>query len=324
MIAPTSDWAIDLTQVDKMYKGKIHALRGIEMRVRRGEVFGLLGPNGAGKSTLVKILMTVISPTKAEGTVLGMPVGHKPTLGRLGYLPEHHRFPEYLTGGQVVDFYGALAGVPGVERRKRAPELLELVGMREWANTRVKQYSKGMRQRIGIAQALINDPDLVVLDEPTDGVDPVGRRDIRGMVQQLKEKGKTVFLNSHLLSELEMVCDRVAILVQGKVSSQGTIDELTKESRRYTIQVRGEAPAWAAEQGLRIAGTANGATTLVQPTDDADAVQGVIDRLRGEGRVVLSVTPVRESLEDLFMRAVTDPTTGKSSGPGAAREGRAR
>lgn len=324
MSTASSTWAIDLTQVDKMYRGKIHALRGIEMKVRRGEVFGLLGPNGAGKSTLVKILMTVISPTKAMGTVLGQPVGHKATLARLGYLPEHHRFPEYLTGGQVVDFYGALAGVPGVVRRRRTPELLDLVGMREWANTRVKQYSKGMRQRIGIAQALINDPDLVVLDEPTDGVDPVGRRDIRGMVQRLKEQGKTVFLNSHLLSELEMVCDRVAILVQGKVSSQGTIDDLTRESRRYTIQVRGEAPAWAAEAGLRVAGAANGAATLVQPTDDADAVQQVIDRLRGEGRVVVSVTPVRESLEDLFMRAVTDPTTGKASAPGAAREGRAR
>ncbi|GJQ30184.1 MAG: ABC transporter ATP-binding protein [Phycisphaerae bacterium] len=324
MIASTSEWAIDLTHVDKMYRGKIHALRGIDMRVRRGEVFGLLGPNGAGKSTLVKILMTVISPTRAEGTVLGKPVGHKPTLARLGYLPEHHRFPEYLTGGQVVDFYGAMGGVPKAERRKRAPELLELVGMREWANTRVKQYSKGMRQRIGIAQALINDPDLVVLDEPTDGVDPVGRRDIRGMVQVLKERGKTVFLNSHLLSELEMVCDRVAILVQGMVSSQGTIDELTRESRRYVVTVRGPAPPWAGEAGLRISGEHNNVATLVQPNDDADAVQRVIDRLRGEGRVVVSVTPVRESLEDLFMRAVTDPTTGKAAGPGAAREGRAR
>ncbi|CAG0949568.1 putative ABC transporter ATP-binding protein YxlF [Phycisphaerales bacterium] len=320
----SSEWAIDLTHVDKMYRGKIHALRGIDMRVRRGEVFGLLGPNGAGKSTLVKILMTVISPTRAEGMVLDTPVGHKPTLARLGYLPEHHRFPEYLTGGQVVDFYGAMAGVPGEDRRRRAPELLELVGMKEWANTRVKQYSKGMRQRIGIAQALINDPDLVVLDEPTDGVDPVGRRDIRGMVQRLKEKGKTVFLNSHLLSELEMVCDRVAILVQGKVSSQGTIRDLTRDSLRYVIMVRGDAPAWTSEYGLRAATGAPGTTMLVQPSDDAEAIQNVIDRLRSEARVIVSVTPVRESLEDLFMRAVTDPTTGRAAAPGAALEGRAR
>lgn len=322
--APDPTLAIDLSRVDKMYRGKIHALRGIDMQVRRGEIFGLLGPNGAGKSTLVKILLTVISATAAQGRVLGQAIGHKPTLAKIGYLPEHHRFPEYLTGRQVLDFYGALAGAGAAERRRRAPELLDLVGMSEWANTRVKQYSKGMRQRIGIAQSLMNDPDLVVLDEPTDGVDPVGRRDIRGMVQALKERGKTVFLNSHLLSELELVCDRVAILVQGKVAAQGTIADLTRESRRYEVVVRGVAPGWSGEQSMRVSLTTPEASTLVLPDDDAGAVQKVIDRLRKEGRVILSVTPVRESLEDLFMRAVTDPETGKAASPGAAREGVAR
>jgi ABC-2 type transport system ATP-binding protein len=231
------EWAIDLHNVDKMYRGKVHALRGIEMRVKRGEIFGLLGPNGAGKSTLVKILMTVISPTRAEGTMLGKPVGHKPTLARVGYLPEHHKFPEYLTGAQVVEFYAALAGVDRATRKKRTPELLELVGMKEWGTKKVGGYSKGMRQRVGIAQALATNPDLVVLDEPTDGVDPVGRREIREMLTRIKHEGRTVFLNSHLLSELEMVCDRVAILVQGKVKSQGTIDELTVKRQVYEIEV---------------------------------------------------------------------------------------
>src|SRR5436190_3963271 len=211
MVSPTpnSELALDLTHVSKTYKGRVRALQGIAMQVRRGEVFGLLGPNGAGKSTLVKIMMTVIRPTQARGTMLGRPIGHKPTLGRVGYLPEHHRFPEYLTGAQVLDFYGALAKVPRKERRQRSAKLLDMVGMTAWGTKRVRGYSKGMRQRVGIAQALMNDPDLVVLDEPTDGVDPVGRRDIRAICSQLRDEGRTVFINSHLLSELEMVCDRV-------------------------------------------------------------------------------------------------------------------
>src|SRR3954468_8261966 len=232
--------ALDLTHVAKTYKGRrggVQALRGIAMQVHKGEIFGLLGPNGAGKSTLVKILMTVIKPSKCEGTMLGQRVGHKETLARIGYLPDHHRFPDSLTGAQVLDFYAALAKVPRADRRRRSGELLELVGMTDWGKTKVKSYSKGMRQRIGLAQALMNDPELVLLDEPTDGVDPVGRRDIRNLLAELKARGKTVFLNSHLLSELEMVCDRVAILVQGVVSSQGTLDELTEQDQCYIIEL---------------------------------------------------------------------------------------
>jgi len=326
----TSDCAIDLTNVDKVYNGKIHALRGIEMRVRTGEIFGLLGPNGAGKSTLVKILLTVIRPTTADGHMLGRPIGHKPTLARVGYLPEHHRFPEYLTGGQVLDFYGALSGVPAAVRRSRSAELLELVGMTAWARTKVKQYSKGMRQRIGIAQALMNDPDLVVLDEPTDGVDPVGRKEIRAVLTQIKARGKTVFLNSHLLSELEMVCDRVAILVQGKVKSQGTIDELTTNKRCCEIELP-LAPTEA--RAAFLAALPPGETlpgghtwqiersTLRLSTEDPAVSMPVLDSLRSSGVIIRSFRSMRPSLEDLFMEAVTDPTTGQNLGPGAAREG---
>ena len=235
-----SDLAIDITNASKTYKGKIRALRGVDLRVGRGEVFGLLGPNGAGKSTLVKILMTVIRPSTVSGTLLGKPVTDKSTLARVGYLPEHHRFPDYLKGWQVLDFYGGMAGIPRRIRKQRVDQLLELVGMRDWAKKRIKQYSKGMRQRVGIAQALMNDPDLVLLDEPTDGVDPKGRRDIREICQQLKDEGRTVFINSHLLSELEMVCDRVAIMVQGLVAQQGTIDELTEGQEHYHIELAGD------------------------------------------------------------------------------------
>jgi ABC-2 type transport system ATP-binding protein len=354
-ITPSS-LAIDLNHVAKTYRGKVQALRGITMQVHRGEVFGLLGPNGAGKSTLVKILMTVIRPSRCEGSMLGRPVGHKDTLGRVGYLPEHHRFPDYLTGAQVLDFYAALAKVTRTERRRRCGELLELVGMSDWADKKVKSYSKGMRQRIGVAQALMNEPDLIILDEPTDGVDPVGRRDIRNVLLELKSRGKTVFLNSHLLSELEMVCDRVAILVQGVVSQQGTINELTEADKQYTIELAmpelqsspeeirallpesivrtspqltsgSHAPPTvtgvARRVGLR-AELATGQWVEIEKNliriggDDAEAIQPVIDALRERNAIIRSIRPQRPSLEDLFMRAVTDPRTGEVLSPGAA------
>ncbi|HRQ72357.1 MAG TPA: ATP-binding cassette domain-containing protein [Phycisphaerales bacterium] len=360
---------IDLHHVAKTYRGRIRALCGIDMQVRRGEVFGLLGPNGAGKSTLVKILMTVIRPTECRGTMLGEPVGHKPTLAKVGYLPEHHRFPPYLTGSQVVDFYGALSGSPRADRRRRTGELLELVGMKDWAKKKVGSYSKGMRQRIGIAQSLVNSPEVVLLDEPTDGVDPVGRRDIREIVQRLRSEGRTVFINSHLLSELEMVCDRVAILVQGRVVSQGTIDELTADKRRYEIELTAEPDAAAAyfQRALPEAIRHGEHATLTPPapgereTDRAPpthspltrrvgyhgqlatgewleidhatlrigstepaTIQPIIDALRERGAVIRSIRQNRPSLEDLFMQAVTDPSTGATLKPGAdrARKGR--
>ena len=232
---PNDALAIDLHGVTKVYK-RVEALQGIEMQVRRGEVFGLLGPNGAGKSTLVKIMMSVVRPTRAAGTILGNPVAHKATLARIGYLPENHRFPRYLTGRQICEFFAALAKVDRATRKRRAAELIDVVGMTAAADRKIATYSKGMAQRIGLAQAMMNDPDLIVLDEPTDGVDPGGRRDIREVLSRLRAEGKTVFVNSHLLSELEMVSDRVAILVGGRVARQGTIDELTVAKQRYEIE----------------------------------------------------------------------------------------
>jgi len=328
MTTATSEMAIDLAHVAKTFRGKVHALRGVEMRVHRGEIYGLLGPNGAGKSTLVKILTTIVRPTKCEGTMLGSRVGHKPALRRVGYLPEHVRFPEYLNGAQALGYFGALADVPHTARTKRVNELLSLVGLGEWGGKRVKSYSKGMRQRLGIAQALMNDPELIFLDEPTDGVDPVGRRDIRNLIVRLREQGKTIFLNSHLLSELEMVCDRVAILVQGRVVRQGALDELTSEERRYEIElietldesgvgsvrraVRDSIELTISDRSIRIA------------TEDADIVQPVIDAVRAQGKTIRSVRAVRPTLEDLFIKAVTDPETGETLAPGAASERRAR
>lgn len=312
--------AIHLTGVEKVYKGRVHALRGVDLTVHPGEVFGLLGPNGAGKSTLVKILMTVISPSKCQGTVLGKPVGDRAMLARIGYLPEHHRFPPYLKGREVLEFFAAMSGVPRAERRKRSGELLELVGMTDWSEKKIGGYSKGMRQRIGIAQSLMNNPDLVLLDEPTDGVDPVGRREIRGILAHLKDEGRAVFLNSHLLSEIEMVCDRVAIMVQGKVLRQGTVGELTAGKGGYTITTaevltdEHKAVVNAAADGLEI--SIDPTRVHIQTTDPAQ-IQPAIDALRRRGVVVSAVTPVRVSLEDLFMETVeADESHGR---PGAAK-----
>ena len=319
--------AIDLRDVTKVYRRKVAALQGVSLRVDRGEVFGLLGPNGAGKSTLIKIMMTVVRPTTATGTLLGKPVGHKPTLARVGYLPEHHRFPRYLTGRQTLEFFGGLAGVDRQACRRRSAELIDTVGMTAWADQKVSAYSKGMMQRVGLAAALVNDPDLVLLDEPTDGVDPVGRRDIRDVLLRIRDQGKTVFINSHLLSELESVCRRVAIMVGGKIAQQGTMAELTADRGRYEIEVAPTGDPHAVRSAvapvlvdgrLGEAAVEVGPTTVRAETTDAAAVQPLLDAVRRAGLSVCRVQAIRPSLEDLFMEAVIDPYTGQPRRPGAA------
>ncbi|MBL9149409.1 MAG: ABC transporter ATP-binding protein [Phycisphaerae bacterium] len=330
-------WAIDVRHAAKTYRRKIHALRDVSLQVARGEIFGLLGPNGAGKSTLVKILMTVIRPTVCTGTLLGRPIGDRPTLARVGYLPEHLRFPSYLTGRQALDYFGALSKVDGRTRAQRIPALLKLVGMTDWATQPVASYSKGMRQRLGLAVALVASPDLVVLDEPTDGVDPIGRKEIRDVLLALRAEGRTVFVNSHLLGELEMVCDRVAIMNKGQVVRQGTIRGLTDDSRRYEIVCTGAptTPEFDAELARlnatvkrRPAATPSaapptagvdlalnpGETMISLGSVDADVAQPVLDFLRTRRITVVSMRPIRQSLEDLFLATLRE---AGDSGPGA-------
>jgi ABC-2 type transport system ATP-binding protein len=349
------DLAIDLRDVAKTFQRRVQALRGIQMQVQPGEIFGLLGPNGAGKSTLVKIMMTVVRPTRAEGTILGRPIGHKQTLARVGYLPEHHRFPPYLTGRQALEFFAAMAKVDRRTRKRFAGELLEMVGLEKWANAKVGVYSKGMQQRIGLAQALVNDPDLVVLDEPTDGLDPVGRREVRELLSRLRDKGKTIFLNSHLLSEVECVCDRVAILVAGKVVRQGTLDELTAGSKHFEIQIYGEPnatmrDAMRAALPCELAITAtivsapsagpsadlsketgtlptgelvelNG-NTLRIATGDPLRIQPLIDALRSRGLAIHTVRELRQSLEDFFIQTVSEEPPDGAVSTAQAQGGR--
>jgi len=326
-------YVVDLRDVSKIYRSgvlrrrHVQALRGVNMQVHRGEIFGLLGPNGAGKSTLVKIMMSVVRPTGGGGAILSRPVGHKPTLARVGYLPENHRFPKYLTGRQTVEFFSALAKVDRRTRRRRSAELLETVGMRDWLDVKIGQYSKGMLQRMGLAAAMGADPDLLILDEPTDGVDPGGRRDIRAVLLGLRRQGKTVFINSHLLSELETVCDRVAILVQGRVVLQGTLDELTIAKQCYLFELSA-ADAWSAvraalpgvfDSNLGPVGPWRGRLSdqtwcqfdgtflRIGKTEPAD-VQDILDALRKAGVVIRRMHPLRPSLEELFFEAINLPS----------------
>ena len=311
--------------IHKKYGGlgrKVHALRGVTMEVPRGSIFGLLGPNGAGKSTLVKILITAVKRSGGGGSLLGRPIGNKDVLSRVGYLPEHHNMPKHLTGRQVIEFFGAMTKMTRADRKRRASELLELVRMSDWHDKKVGGYSKGMRQRIGIAQALVADPDLVILDEPTDGVDPVGRRDIRLVLQQMRDEGRTVFINSHLLGELEMVCDTVAIMHKGKVVSIGSIESLTDGMLRYEIEIDKSEPMSLVGSLLNEKGTLRGGESIEADknrlwigTTEAATIQPVIDAIREKGGMIKEVRTHRPSLEDLFMQAVADDDS-----PGAARQ----
>ena len=312
---------ISLECVSKVYSGNTHALRDVSLHVGAGEIFGLLGPNGAGKSTLVKVLLTVVKPTVARGEMLGKPIGDKKTLARVGYLPEQHRLAPYLTARQAVEFVAALSGVDRATRKKRAAELLDRVGLSKWMDRRVNVFSKGMRQRAGLAAALVNDPQIVFLDEPTDGVDPVGRVEIRDLLIQMRREGRTVFLNSHLLGEAEQVCDRVAILVQGRVVKQGSMADLQKEGSRQELTVRwGAASARPLPfRGMNIAPTVNadGSHQYVFSDLDTAAAQPALDAARAVGGEIISLIPMRQGLEELFMKVVVDPTTGKAPPPGA-------
>ena len=225
---------IETIDLSKNYK-RIQALRGVSIVVKKGEIYGLLGQNGAGKTTLIKVLLGIISGWQGEAQLLGKAAGRADVRARVGYLPEDHHFPDYHSSYSLLDFYCQLLGVSGSGRRRRIPEMLELVGLKGRMHYKIRTYSKGMKQRMGIAQAIVHNPEVVFLDEPTDGVDPIGRREIREIMLRLKERGVTIFLNSHLLSEVEQICDRVAILQKGQVIREGSIAELTRQRGLFQL-----------------------------------------------------------------------------------------
>ncbi len=311
-----NDFAIEAVGLSKTYQSvlgnrQVHALADFNMAVRRGSVFGLLGPNGAGKTTLVKILLGLVKQSAGVAYISGVDTRDYSARSVIGFLPENHRFPAFLTGVQMLKHYGRLSGIEAATVRSRIPHLLEQVNMTKWGDTKIKQYSKGMMQRIGLAQSLVNDPDIVFLDEPTDGVDPVGRREIRGILQVLRDEGKTIFLNSHLLSEVEQICSEVAILNNGSVIASGTIDELTRQTgSAYSLTIDGGPPAHAGS--VEILGKAvdvlqGGIKRYAPKVKNRDELNALIDSLRSEGIKIEAISATKKTLEDSFIDLLDIP-----------------
>jgi ABC-2 type transport system ATP-binding protein len=279
-------------------------LHGLDLTVQPGEVFGFLGPNGAGKTTTVKILLGLVAPTSGSANVFGLPAGNAEARRRVGYLPENFRFHDWLTGFQLLDFHARLAGVEAAQRRERIPKVLDMVGLNGRGGDRIRSYSKGMTQRIGLAQAIIHEPDLVLLDEPTSALDPVGRREVRDLIRSLRARGMTVFLNSHLLSEVEMVCDRVAIVDRGRVVRSGRLEELLGGLPELHVTVdRIDQPllelmaAHGRVQKVREA-------TVILGVEHVEVAAQLSDALVRAGYCLYAMVPSHQSLEDLFVSLV--------------------
>ncbi|HLK18752.1 MAG TPA: ABC transporter ATP-binding protein [Bryobacteraceae bacterium] len=303
-----SEYAIETSELAKVYRSRwkrreVRAVDGISLQVPRGTIFGLLGPNGAGKTTFVKMLLSAVHPTRGSALIFGRNAREPEARRPIGYLPENHRFPTYFTGAGMLDFYAALSGLDSVERRKRIPEMLELVGLDQWGGVRIGKYSKGMLQRLGLAQALIHSPSMLILDEPTDGVDPVGRRQIRDVLTKFEEQGVTIFINSHLLVEVETFCREVAILHKGKVALSGKMHDLTAgKGYKLTVAEVPEALLEALRGKATSFATRNGFADFQFPT--RQLVNEAVDLLRQQQCEIESLAPTTSTLEDVFVRTV--------------------
>jgi ABC-2 type transport system ATP-binding protein len=278
------DYAIRTRGLTKVFtdffsRPRVVAVNDLTLNIERGEVFGLLGPNGSGKTTTIKMLLGFLRPSKGAAEVLGRHPGDTRAKRSIGFLPEESYFYRFLSGREILHFYARLFGMKRAERKKKVERLLEMVGLTEAADRRIGEYSKGMQRRIGIAQALINDPQLIIMDEPTSGLDPMGRVDVKNLILDLKEKGATVMLCSHLLSEVENVCTRVAVLHEGRLLREGTVKDLLE--RKGAFQVR------------------------ISSAGEVDKSK-IADALRNVPAKVDSVEPVMDTLEDVFMRIIEE------------------
>ena len=302
--------AIETTGLNKIYQSsfgnkKVHALNEFNIEIPQGMIFGLLGPNGAGKTTLIKLLLGITFPTSGSAKILGEEISDYKIKKKIGYLPENHKYPAYLSGGDVLYFFGSLSGMKGEHLRNRIDELLKIVKLEEWKKTKVKNYSKGMMQRLGLAQAMINDPDLIFLDEPTDGVDPIGRKEIRDLLIKLKEQGKTIFLNSHLLSEVELITDRVGILNKGKLLKEGNVKDLTARKEEYKIRFASGNEYLLSDDltaKYSLAKSNDGYYSL-KITNSAD-LDKIVDELRAKGLTIVELVQQKDTLEDMFISLI--------------------
>jgi ABC-2 type transport system ATP-binding protein len=300
--------AIETHELRKEF-GEHTAVKGLTLQVQQGEVFGFLGPNGAGKTTSIKMLLGLITPTSGSANLLGAPLGNRAALAKIGFLPEHFRFQDWLTAGEFLELHGQLYGMQPDDLRSRSDELLERVGLSDFRNKQLRTFSKGMLQRIGLAQALLNRPLLVCLDEPTSGLDPVGRRLVRDIIHELRVEGTCVFLNSHLLSEIEVTCDRVAFIRHGEVVRLLELGTLDSEQTTVTIRAHGlttEISSGLAHWGKIMQNDAEFITLNIS----AEANLPEITRyLVEKGVDVYALSPRRTSLEEIFIE-----TVGKDGG----------
>lgn len=303
-----ADYAIETRDLTKVFltrwqRREVRAIDGVSLQVRPGVVFGLLGPNGAGKTTFVKALLSAVRPTAGSALIFGRDASLPEARRSIGYLPENHRFPTYFTGAGMLDFYAALSGVDSARRKKLIPEQLELVGLGQWAGVRIGKYSKGMLQRLGLAQALIHSPSILILDEPTDGVDPVGRRQIREILGRFEQRGVTIFVNSHLLAEVETLCREVAILHKGKVALSGKMQDLTA-GKGYRLTVAHPPEALTDELRVRATSMAQRDGLVDFQFPSREAANGAVDLLRAQQCEIEALAPTTSTLEEVFVRTV--------------------
>jgi ABC-2 type transport system ATP-binding protein len=296
------------------------ALHPLTLSVEPGEVFGFLGPNGAGKTTTLKLLMQLVYPTSGSATILGHPLGDPAMKRRIGYLPENPYFYDYLTAEELLTYFAGLFGYTGADRTARVSRLLDQVGLGAERRLQLRKFSKGMIQRVGLAQALINDPELVFLDEPMSGLDPLGRRDVRALILRLRDEGRTVFFSSHILSDAETLCTRIAIVVKGKLTASGSLAELVAATRKgWEVVVDGLAQAPAGPGLVRVTPLSTGRYAVDIGPDD-DPLRLARELAAGGGQLV-SITQIHDTLEDLFVSQV-DQAAGTDRF-GAPAEGRA-
>src|SRR5579872_4801069 len=300
--------AIDIVGLEKTYsvgfwrKKPKCALKPLHLRVEEGEIFGFLGPNGAGKTTTLKMLMGLVYPTAGSAKILGMDINDPRMKAQIGFLPEQPYFYDYLTAGELLNYYGQLSGVAAKERSRKVREVLDRVGLPEVMQIQLRKFSKGMLQRVGIAQAILHDPRIVFLDEPMSGLDPMGRREVRDLMEQLKQEGKTVFFSTHILSDAEALCDRVAIIHLGQLRGVGAVEELTSavQGKVEVIWQGNFVPASLKELTSEYHSIGDTVRAIVlEGNQDA-----MIDALRRERLRLISVTPVRTTLEEYFVQKV--------------------
>ena len=295
---------ISISNLTKTYASGYHALKGIDLEIRKGEIFALLGPNGAGKTTAVKLLLGLLKPSSGEGWLLGRPVGDLRTRRRIGYLPELFRYQGWLSAAEVLALHCELAPLPRSSWKDEIGGTLETVGLSDRANDRVSTFSKGMQQRLGLGAALLGEPELVFLDEPTSALDPVGRHDVREIIRGLASRGTAVFLNSHLLSEVEQVCDRVAVVDHGRVIASGTMDELLGGT---AVRVRATGLTQADKNRLSGYGRIDDEGELMTFANlDADRVPELVASIVSMGGRVYEVAPRHQTLEDRFLQLLDD------------------